>query len=390
MSAPSTSFLLQQTFKLASLCTTPICRAHQHYREIAVVSHLFPNAAHIELLSRKAFLFLKMAVAGSLAVITTPIGIALRRLAIYFHTHSFTYLRGEGTESHPASNSISLLSWNICCVAGGFPITDGGVTPWPERIPSIIRTIEEQNPEVLCLYEVFDLDAAYLLYDKLKHRYPHFYLNIAPKGIGVSSGLFVASKYKVAEAKFTPFPKESLSGRSKGGNRGVFGFDLIACGKAVARIFTTHLPHSEEVSFPTSEERTSRARTMEHVLEEIDSIKDRAVVLTGDLNLDDEEYQNSPWRGRFVKDGNFRGKKTWGGDHFCAQMVGKRPSAPLNLDHTLLVAKTGKKVQTSLLETGFHPEKYQKEASSDHAPLLSKISLTLDVPLFWGFSSKRS
>src|SRR5690606_8728250 len=111
------------------------------------------------------------------------------------------------------------------------------------------------------IYETFDTKSAFLLAEKLKEKgYTHFYFNIGPQALGVSSGIFVASKYEIGQPEFTRFPKETLVGRTKAAAKGIFAFDLKSHGKSFARIHATHLQHSEECSHPTQEERSGRER----------------------------------------------------------------------------------------------------------------------------------
>jgi hypothetical protein len=56
-------------------------------------------------------------------------------------------------------------------------------------------------------------------------------------------------------------------------------------------------------------------------------------------------------------------------------MVGKRVSLPLNLDHTMLLRGTGRGIRTSLIEVGYDASRFRIEALSDHAALLSRISV---------------
>ncbi len=62
-----------------------------------------------------------------------------------------------------------------------------------------------------------------------------------------------------------------------------------------------------------------------------------------------------------------------GGDAFCARLVGKRVSGALNLDHTMLVAGSGRGIETSLVDPGYDAERFTREALSDHGALLSRI-----------------
>jgi len=97
-------------------------------------------------------------------------------------------------------------------------------------------------------------------------------------------------------------------------------------------------------------------------------------IVTGDLNLDNTEYDNSSWKKSF-QDLSFDedASRTWGGDKFCAKMVGKRDSGPLNLDYTLITEKSEITARTSLIEAGYDDTTFTKEALSDHRGLLSRL-----------------
>jgi hypothetical protein len=113
---------------------------------------------------------------------------------------------------------------------------------------------------------------------------------------------------------------------------------------------------------------------MEIVVDRVRAGSDTCTVVTGDLNLDDDEYRASPWRHLFQKGDRYQDpSRTWGGDAFCANLVGKRVSGPLNLDHTMLVAGTGRGIETSLVDPGYDGWRFTAGALSDHGALLSRI-----------------
>ena len=109
-------------------------------------------------------------------------------------------------------------------------------------------------------------------------------------------------------------------------------------------------------------------------MQKVNSVRDRCVILTGDLNLDDEEYQASDWKNGFIKGDQFKDHFTWGGDQFCATLVGdKKVSGPLNLDHTMYKKETAQSIETTLVKTGYEPSRFKLEALSDHEGLLSVV-----------------
>ncbi len=352
-------------FEAASTLTDPICNAHEAFRRSQVVSEI----------AKKIFLWLSALVFAFLALFTTLPGIALRGAVSWLKTVPYlSEIAGEGIQL-PANRSFSLFSWNVCCVAGGYTITDGGVIPWKERIDAIVKKIIEKEGDVNCLYELFDFHAAQYITEKLKEAgYTQFYYNIGPQGLGVSSGMLVASKYKIERPEFESFPKETLVGRTQFANKGVFSFDLLSNEKTFARIYATHLQHSELPEFPTQEEVQGRKKQMEMLIDRISKIRDRCLVVTGDLNLDDAEYRESQWHYHFLKDEAMK-EKTWGGDEYCAKLMEKPVSGPLNLDYTLVWQGTAQRIQSVLVGTGYFAPEFRVDALSDHAGVFSIIQL---------------
>lgn len=360
---------IEDSFNLASFLTDPICKAHESFRRAYVVDSLHPTDFKVVNWARKFFLMAAVVLFSLIALFTTGPGVALRGWAASWQKDPFTSLCIESQKKIlPNSREFTLFSWNICCVGGGYSITDGGVVPWEERIDAIVRQIEEQNGDVNCLYETFDTKSAIYLTQKLKEKgYSYFYSNIGAQAVGVSSGILVASKFEIRNPEFILFPKDTLVGRTKAAAKGIFGFDLVSDGQSFARVFATHLQHSEEPAYPLPAEIEGRKKQMEILIDRVNQIRDRCVIVTGDMN-----QEEGVWPADFVKGDAFEGK-TWLGDAFCAQLEGKRISGPLNLDHTLAVR--AKKIVTTLVESGYDPQVYKKEATSDHNGLFSRIAV---------------
>lgn len=381
-SASSKEFLRETfasiSFYFASYLTDPVCKSHEYFRRIYVVDSLNPNAFVISNLARKTILIIGVVAWGALGVVTAFPAIGLRYVGSYVQKNP--YIHEEGVSEAkilPKNKVFTLLSWNVCGPGAGYTISDGGVLPWPDRLDSVVKKIIEKDADVNCLYEVFDLKAASHISEKLKaHGYKHCYFHIGPRAIGVSSGILVASKYEIENPEFTLFPQDTLVGRTKFAAKGVFGFDLSSSGKSFARIYATHLQHSEVPEFPTAEEVKGRQKQMDVIIDKINAVRDRSIVVTGDLNLDDKEYDESDWKKKFKKGDDFKdSEKTWGGDDFCARMVGKPVSGPLSLDHTMVVKGTAKSINTKLVEVGFDSTVFKKEALSDHAGIFSRIGV---------------
>ncbi|MBS3904691.1 MAG: hypothetical protein KGZ39_05140 [Simkania sp.] len=374
----TTQWIVATFFQTASYLTDPICKSHEFFLRLYVIDALHPTATKISNLVRKCFLVTGLVGYASLAVLTTIPGIALRSFASCLQKEPFLYYK-EGTPEKPLSSDrkFSLLSWNVCCVSGGYTISDGGVMPWSFRIDGIINKIIETNADVVCLYEVFDTHAAFYIREKLKTRYPNMIINIGPQAMGVSSGILVASKYALKNPEFQLFPQDTLVGRTKHAAKGVFSFNLLNRGKSFANINATHLQHSEECNYPSSEEKASRRAQIRIIMENICRKNQKLpTVLTGDWNLDDVEYKSLSLHHILQKGDRYKDpKRTWPGDLFCANLMGKRSSTALNFDHTGIKRGTARAISTSLVETGYDPTQFKREALSDHLGPLSEITV---------------
>jgi exonuclease III len=369
-------------FTAVSYLTDPICKAHELWRRVSLVDSLNPDSWKVTKLAYKgcsyfqavSWMSFDLALIFCFTCIPLPSSVAaigLRFLASNLQRKPFIHWTGRAEPLTAKPSSFSLLSWNICCVGAGYAISDGGVMPWPFRIDLLASKILEQKADVVCLSEVFDIKTASALYDAMKDDYAHFYVHIGPRTVGVSSGLFIASKYELNNPNFTAFPKEMLMGRTKNSEKGVFSFDVAN----FATVFTTHLQNSEEPQFPTTEEQTARRQEMELVMEKVKRVAaGRAVIVTGDLNLDPKEFKESAWSHEFQSTDNL--PPTWGGDEFCAKLAGrKRFSTERTLDYTLLKNGTAQEIKTTVVETAYNASKFKRLALSDHLGLRSVIQL---------------
>ena len=364
--------LKTQAFRFASYLTEPICKAHELFRQIYIVDVLNPTSCKIRNLARKFFIAVGIIANSFLSIGTTIPGICVRGITSHLEKEPFIYCQGRLSEKQ-LEGAFSLLSWNICCVGGGYSISDGGVMPWRYRIEAIIEKIINQDADVISLYEVLDTAAGFYLYEKLRGKYTHFYFNIGPRAIGPSSGIFIASKLKITNPEFSPFPKHMLVGRTKNSEKGVFSFGIRAKEKKI-KVYATHLQHSEEPQYATDEEVQARKEEMDLIMEKVDQ-EIGNVIVAGDLNLDNKEYAQSSWVEKFQEISfSENNAKTWGGDAFCADMVGKRASAPLNLDYTLITKKSALNGKTALITTAYNNTIFTINALSDHRGLFSVIA----------------
>ncbi len=195
----------------------------------------------------------------------------------------YIYLKGKGSEKiWKEKRPLTIFSLNTCFVPGGFSLLYGGVVRWSERIEAIVEKIQEKDPDILCLQEVNDLDAAYRLFEALQDRYAHFYFHIGPKVLAQNSGLFVASKFAVEDPSFTAF--DEGIGLQKMVNKGFFDCKIISQGKKVAHLFTTHLSPSEDDLMPTREEKEMRKKELAQIFAKMHTV-DGPILFAGDFNM---------------------------------------------------------------------------------------------------------
>ncbi len=369
----SRNWIALSLFRGSSLLFEPLSKSHECFRRIDLVDRLNPEGYQLVNLFRKALLASASLGCFSLSLVTGVPALGLRALAVFLQKGPWIYVRGNGEDKKLSKDrTFTLLSWNVCFVGGGYSITDGGVMPWSFRINQVIDKIIRKDADVTCLYEVFDSNAAVELCKRLEQKgYRHFYFNHGARIVGFPAGIFVASKFKIARPDFSEFPMDATTGRAKHVAKGFFGFDLESRGRSFARIFSTHMQHSEKPEFPTPDEIQTRRRQMELILSQVKK-ELKCAVVTGDINADNREA--SRWHSQFSKkDHEPSHEKTWGGDGFCANLGGRIRSGPLNLDQTKAFRVRYGAVQTKLTKTGFEGDRFHPSALSDHRGLLSRI-----------------
>ncbi|MES2123008.1 MAG: endonuclease/exonuclease/phosphatase family protein [Chlamydiota bacterium] len=372
-----------EVFRLASLLTDPVCKVHELFRRYCLVDRVTPQASLVERVCNKVAICAAATAYAFIAAFTTIPAVAIRAIASRLQKDPYIYLGDQSVAKNlPLDRQFTMLSWNVCLVKGGYTISDGGVSPAHTRIAAIAKKIIDTNADVTCLYEAYDVKDCMYLREQLKSQgYGHFYFNMGSKGVGPSSGIFVASKYSIANPEFTLFPKDTLVGRTKTAGKGVFSFDLESHGNSFARIHATHLQHSERSAFPTPEELNARKMEMDIIVDKVNHTQGKCSIVTGDLNLDDSEYYASDWAHRFSRGNCHFTEKTWGGDEFCALMTNKPISKPLNLDHTIVAidpqSPSRYSLDTRLIGTGYDPAVYKEGALalSDHDGLLSVVGV---------------
>jgi hypothetical protein len=183
-------------YRLASYLTDPVCKAREYAVRSQTLEDLPPSTLvknYVELISsyvkkmqlvderwidvdyvsqfaEKCFLIGGAAVFSTLTPITALPAMALRFVASKLGGESFIHYTGLLQEKELTENNFTHMQWNICGIKAGYDIEEGAQMPIRDdllpfnenRIVRIAKKILEENPDVLCLNEVFDInDASY-------------------------------------------------------------------------------------------------------------------------------------------------------------------------------------------------------------------------------------
>lgn len=183
-------------------------------------------------------------------------------------------------KAKPINNkTITVLNWNVCFFPSNLSLFFGGVLPWPERIENVAKMILSNKPNLVCLQEVFSKEAALKLYELLKDNYAYFYIHIGvkpfgfnPDLFGMSSGLFIASNYKLENPTYVPFNDTSRS----------HGYGFFVANIDTLTIISTHLTPGTETT-----DQSIRSAQMNQILKFADDhLASNHIFLCGDLNIE--------------------------------------------------------------------------------------------------------
>ena len=245
-----------------------------------------------------------------------------------------------------------------------------------------VEKIRKLNPDIVCLYEVADICDADYLSSQLS-EYPFIIPVAGVRSIGTSSMMYIASKYEIVEnsIEFVPFEKGTeLTGRAQFSEKGFLSFDIRSHGEknAFASVISTHLQHSEISAQPEKSETIARVAQMKKIAKQIQKKVEHGynVIFTGDLNQEEDELNDflKSHEIEWIRDESVKGKTTWGGDKWCADLMNKPSSGSLVLDYTFIAGKASA-ISTTIYGTGYSGSEFRPKATSDHDLLFSTISI---------------
>lgn len=375
--------------KIASYLTEPICKVREYYYSLNTLSTTCEDG--MQKVAYAAYFILGIGVFALLAPITALCGIALRGLVAAFEANPFVYQKGASRgKSLPQDRTITVVSHNSCYTPAGYAMTDGGVTPSSDSVRMNRNTCQAKQlrPDIIALYEVTDVCDAGYISSKLPD-YPFVIPVAGVRAIGPSSMLYIASKYEIVEdsIQFTPFLKGiEVTGRAAYSEKGFLSFDIDhhSADAPPVHIVSTHLQHSEIPARPQQDEEldepAARAAQMHKIALHIEKkvAQGYAVIFVGDLNQEESEIDAffSEHDIHWLRDETIRGRPTWGGDAWCAALMGKPSSGPLVLDYAFAAGKAAE-IRTEIIGTGYDSNEFRQEAGSDHDVLCSRIVLAV-------------
>lgn len=223
-------------------------------------------------------------IAGQLSTVPRYLSYVLRETP-YHH------LRGCIPPKHSEKMRFSFFDLNICFLPGELPQLFGGVSSIPDRLDNLVDLIRSVDADIVCLYEAFEVDAVYELYEKLKDKYYDFYIDIGPDLLDYNSGLFVASKYALKNPHFKAFNFPNMQDEMK---KGFFDFLVMNDDQIMAHFYTTHLQPYRKASDEVVREEELQEILLAIKIAEGDNTS-YPVILCGDMNIPwgTEEYYKS-------------------------------------------------------------------------------------------------
>jgi len=176
---------------------------------------------------------------------------------------------------------LRVLSLNICTFPGNWNAFFGGIeTSGRDRIERLIELFEKKKADVICLQEVFDPAFALELRDRL--RAAGWGIACYNPGLEaympLSSGLFVASRLPISEARYIPFEPWGYLPRGAMQLK-VGSLDLIV----------THLTPSRDDLSPAKAEIMKRQAEIAIIAQHL---RKGPTLLLGDINAQKNEVQS--------------------------------------------------------------------------------------------------
>lgn len=177
-------------------------------------------------------------------------------------------------------NNIKIISYNICALPFYFNLYGNP----HKRITKIINFIKNQNPEIVCLQEVFDEEIRKIIIKQLSKIY-HIYLKSRTSKYKYNNGLVICSIYPITSKRCIQF--KNVCGEDRLAEKGILyckiRINISGFPKEVTLV-NTHLNANALFSF-----RILCVKTRKKQLSQLNKILSNIktdIILCGDFNLD--------------------------------------------------------------------------------------------------------
>lgn len=379
-------YVAAELFTIGSKLTNPICWCSSYMHRI--ISPFTPGKGDsrdtfIEEFLARGIYSLKFCLLSPVSVPLAGAGVGFRYVASCLIPKQYCFLLGGlSPRKKLIGNTLSIVSWNVCGLAGSMDRSHGGVKDWALRYDQIKDLIIKADPDILCLQEVHDADLTDSLYRSLYEDYAYFYVHIGPRSMGSNSGNFIASKYPLADFSFNAF--NDKAGSNKWQKKGFVQFSVVADQKLILSVVATHFQYGEILDEKANIINVRKGQLSQIINNTEKWIGKTPILLVGDLNIHEgsEEYKDSYLATHFTH--GYSSKEPTGTDQLIQitwddKMI-QRGVLDEKIDYISFLSKdpiTGEKLKipslsVSLLKTYDLQNPYL--AISDHHALLGKIS----------------
>ncbi len=313
-----------------------------------------------------------------------------RITASLIQPESYFLLEGNpAAQKKEIDKELIVMQENACCVE--YSEAFGGVPPWRKRVNTIIQEIKDTNPDVVCLQEVNDLNAAHAIFQGVKDSFFIAVINIGSKEHMLmpfknNSGLMVLSKYAIKDLHFIPF--NVGTGSQAMVNKGLFSLALHCNDQVFAHILPTHFPPSKKDFFPTSEEKQNKRIAQEILIKEVKRLQlqseDTYKIIVGDMNI---PWGTEEWKDSFLASSdffdpyNYNRKKVTPQEATCAtddlikSYFGKKDPSwlqhPMIVDYALVTAESDPEQKSRVRLISSFGTDSEKEPSDHKATVLT-------------------
>lgn len=223
------------------------------------------------------------------ACIATPLSFGLHTLS-----HLFVGQRLECIDAGArllTAKKVHILSLNVCFQEGPFAPLYGGVVPpfdrvnsHDSRVQAIAHFIATQKPmpDIVLGQEFSALHAQDVFVEEMKKRgYRYFIIDRAPHPVFNNSGLLVASKYRLSDVQFIPYPYSDRCGGGRINQNGALMCTVVdGKGQSLLRIINVHLNAEYGPEADNTRIRQLKNHVVPHFTTKLPTI------LAGDFNFD--------------------------------------------------------------------------------------------------------